>query len=192
MIMDTNTLYYLFSTIAQVLAATSALLAVFSHFKITELNDYLIGLGKSTQDRMGANEDGYKLNEQKKYFDRLRDSIYRRNIEDIQEVVDVLADNEIKMGRTLETNPRGLQYLKSIFTARKHRLLKLKRLTWRSVVFAFLSILLSLICLTFVEYIINVNKMIWISITLIFVVTSISLINTLFGIREGLKTERST
>jgi hypothetical protein len=46
--MTDTTLYYFFSTISQVLAAISALLAVFTQFKISEIKDFLIGDGKAT------------------------------------------------------------------------------------------------------------------------------------------------
>ncbi len=42
---DSNTLYYTFSTIPQVLGALVALLAAFVHFRIIRLQDYLIGDG---------------------------------------------------------------------------------------------------------------------------------------------------
>ncbi len=44
---EATTLYYFFSTLAQVLAAITALVAVLVHFRISALRDFLIGDGES-------------------------------------------------------------------------------------------------------------------------------------------------
>jgi hypothetical protein len=77
--MDANTLYYTFSTYAQVVSAIVAIIAAFVHFRIRAIEDLLIGHGQSVLNRW--NEPGYRLPEktidrQKK---RLIDAIGRRS-----------------------------------------------------------------------------------------------------------------
>ncbi len=55
-----NTLYYFFTTIAQVLAAIAALIAVVVHFRISALRDFLVGDGESVLKGLEENIAGYE------------------------------------------------------------------------------------------------------------------------------------
>ncbi len=188
--MESITLYYYFSTIAQVLAAISALLAVFTHFKISEIKDFLIGDGMATFKRMEAKETGYDLpKDYKKYLDRLRDSIGRRSIIGIQEVIEELAKNEKSQGRTLKTNPRGLQYLETRFMGRLSQISIIKLSTKLSIILAFIAIIISIVSLVFVEYL-NCcchASLMWMIVILIIITTLFSMVFTIKGIFYGLK-----
>jgi hypothetical protein len=143
--MTENSLYYLFSTIAQVLAALSGLLAVFFHFKTSEMKDYLIGDGLATFERMKRKDIGYSLNiDETKYVDRLRDALGRKNLKGIMEIIDFLAASENKEGHTLATRPRGLQYLQKQFRGNLRLLNHIKSITKQSIGFAFFTILISI------------------------------------------------
>ena len=153
--METNTLYYTFSTIPQVLGAMVAILAAFVHFRIIRLQDYLIGDGEAVLHRWG--ETGYifdeKLNE--KYKKRLIDAIHRKNIFEIKEVIRKLRDIEIEEGYTRSDRPTGLQYsYEDRFLATLKRIKNLK--TWTLIVsgLAIVTITSSLLCLALVDKII--------------------------------------
>ncbi len=189
--MTNTTLYYLFSTIAQVLAAISALLAVFTHFKINEIREFLVGDGKATFERMKLKESGYDLQtEYKKYLDRLRDSIGRKSILGILQVIQVLAKYEEDRGKTIETNPRGLRYLENGFNYRMLQIKKIKSLTKKSLIFAFIAIFVALISLIFVENIKDMCALKLIIIVAIIILTSLSMRSTILGIYEGLKEQK--
>ncbi|TAL68711.1 MAG: hypothetical protein EPN82_09570 [Bacteroidetes bacterium] len=186
--MTSTTLYYFFSTIAQVMAAISALLAVFTHFKINGIKVFLIGDGKATFERMNSKETGYDLESNyKKYLDRLRDALFRESILGIKEVIEILAKNEQGKGKTIETNPRGLQYLEKRFKERISQLNKIKSLTKQAIVFAIFAICLSIISIVFVEKIIDNSLLIWSLMIFILIVTLFSLVYTIRGVFYGLK-----
>lgn len=185
--MEPTTLYYYFSTISQVLAAISALLAVFTHFKINETKEFLVGDGNALFEKMKLKDPGYDIGAtHKKYFDRLRDSIGRKNILGILDVVKVLAQNEKKEGKTLITNPRGFQFLESRFILRINQIKMLKKLTKKSIICAFIAIFISIVSLLFVEQLVH-NWVINYSIIFILLIsTLLSMIFTLQGVFHGL------
>lgn len=186
--MTSSTLYYLFSTVAQVMAAISALLAIFIQFKLTDIKVFLLGDGKATFERLSNKEPGYDLEiGYKKYHDRLRDALVRESIKGIQEVIEVLAKNESDKGRSIDTNPRGLQYLEKRFKERISQMNKIKFMTKMSIVFSFITIFVSVISIIFVEQIINHYDLIWILLIFIFTVTAISITYTVRGVFNGLK-----
>lgn len=92
--MKETTLYYTLSTIPQILAATSAVLAAFIHFRLTTVHNILVGDGKATLDRSDKREIGYILDDGLK--DRLRDGIHRKSIGEIKEILAKLKDIEIQ------------------------------------------------------------------------------------------------
>lgn len=145
--MESNDLYYSLSTIAQVLAATTALVGAFSFFRINRVFDFLIGTGKAVFDR--AEEKGYDLD--KKYKDRLRDSISRKDVSGIKEVIKFLSEKEAEQGHTKKTKPRGLQFLYEDWfctTARYLRTLN-QRTKW-AVISSLGSIVASTVSLAFI------------------------------------------
>lgn len=186
--MTTTTLYYFFSTTAQVMAAISALLAVFTHFKINGIKVFLVGDGKATFERMSRKEPGYDLeHDYKKYFDRLRDALFRDSILGIKEVIEILAKNEQDKGKTLKSNPRGLHYLEKRFKERISQMNRIKSLTKKAIVSAIIAIFSSIISLIFVEKIINLCGLTWVLIIFIFILTAFSMVYTIRGVSYGLK-----
>lgn len=187
--MKANTLYYFFSTIAQVFAAISALLAVFTHFKINEIKDFLVGDGTATFERMKINEEGYVLpkeTEHKLYLGRLRDAVARKSILGILDVIKILAQNERKQGKDLNSNPRGLQYLEKRFEERRSQFEKIKSWTKKSIILAFIVISISLISLVIVEYLVNCFLLVIIIIITTIIVAIFSIYYTVKGIFYGL------
>lgn len=169
MLIQENSLYYFFSTVAQVLAATSALLAIFSQFKISELNNFLIGDGKATFERMNKKETGYTFIDEAIHninLNILRDAIGRRSIFGIFEIINLLSIQEFNEKITIADRPRGLQYLEKRFIERKSLVREIKSLTKKSIITAFITIFISIISLIFVEKIV----LTFISIVLITIV----------------------
>lgn len=188
----TSTLYYFFSTIAQILAAISALLAVFTHFKINEIKEFLVGDGMATLKRMCAKTTGYFFvdeEDHKKYFERLRDAVHRKSILGILEVIELLSKYEKDEGFTLLERKRGLQYLEIRFKGRQTQISKIKSLTKKSIIAAFIAIFGSITSLLFVEIIYNNCVITLIIISLVLIITLISMIFTIQGIFSGLKDE---
>ena len=191
--MQANSLYYYFSTVAQVMAAISALLAVFTQFKISEIKDFLIGDGIATLERMKLHESGYHLETDfKKHIDRLRDSVGRKSIMGILEVLEVLSKNEKDEGKTLASSPRGLQYLEKRFKLNLVQLNKIQSLTKKSIVLAFIAIFISLVSLIFVEVLKNYKIVNWTLIFLVFAVAFFSMLYTIEGIFYGLKNQKES
>jgi len=191
--MQANSLYYYFSTTAQVLAAISALLAVFTQFKISEIKDFLIGDGIATLERMKLQEAGYHLEtDSKKHTDHLRDSVGRKSIMGILEVLEVLSKNERDAGKTLASNPRGLQHLEKRFKANLSQLNKIQSLTKKSIVLAFIAIFISLVSLVFVEHLKNYRTVNLTIITCVFVIAFLSMLSTIKGVFYGLKNQKES
>jgi hypothetical protein len=189
--LQATSLYYYFSTVAQVLAAISALLAVFTQFKITEIKDFLIGDGIATLERMKLHEAGYHLETDfKKHIDHLRDSVGRKSIMGILEVLEVLSQNEKHQGKTLISNPRGLQHLEKRFKWNLVQLYKIQTLTKKSIVLAFTDIFISLISLVFVEDLKNYNLINWGIISIVFAIAFFSMLYTIEGIFYGLRNQK--
>ncbi len=143
--MDDTGLYYFFSTVAQVLAAVSALLAVFSHFKIREISDFLVGDGQSIYERMTIKEKGYEPPNDNTYG-RIRDAVGRRSIPDIHEVITLFANSQ-----NVQSETRGFTYLQKRFERRVQQIKDIKSMSLLSVLIAFVGILASLIFIAFVD-----------------------------------------
>lgn len=180
-----NTLYYFFSTVAQLLAATMAILSVVLQFRINEIRKFLIGDGEATYNRILAAESGYVL--QDKYKNRLRDSLGREDIEGIQSVLLILKDNEVSDGKTLENRPRGLQYLYNRYSKMKDEMNEIKTLMTKVIVISLISILLSLIALGLIDHFKCYNSFSLTAVGTIFVLTGWSLFMTYRGIKIGMK-----
>ncbi len=188
--MCTDYYYYFFSTVAQVLASISALLAVFTHYKLTEIKDFLVGDGKATWARMNNNEPGYLLldkKDHKTYQDRVRDSVERKNILGIEKVIEKLASQECMEGKTIESNPRGLQSLEKGFKARGRQLKKVKCFTKLSLLAALSGILVSLVSILFTNVILTSNTLLWGVFLLTGGLILVCMSFTFCGIYEGLR-----
>jgi hypothetical protein len=186
--MSPSTLYYLFSTVAQVLAATSALLAVIVQFKINEIKEFLVGDGISTLERMNNKEKGYDLDvNYKKYHDRLRDSVSRKSLIGILEVITVLSDAAQKRNETLKSNPRGLHYLELRYRQRLDQISKIKFYTKTSIASSFATIIASIILLSLVDVLNDHSTVSWFLIVFIIVATISCVLTTILGIFKGFK-----
>ncbi|MBS3771474.1 MAG: hypothetical protein KGY69_14590 [Bacteroidales bacterium] len=85
MTIDTETLYYTFSTIPQVLAALIAILAAFVHFKIGRLQEDIIGNAKTLFENWDLYSPWFDTEDKKeKAKERLKDAINRKSIRDIE------------------------------------------------------------------------------------------------------------
>jgi hypothetical protein len=149
-----TTLYYFFSTIAQVIAASVALIAVLVHFRILALRDFLVGDGKSIVDGKDDKREGYEILNTISYY-RLKDSVSRKDIGGIKEVLTQLSNSEKDGGFTIENRPRGFQWLLTHFESTEKQIDEMAKTSKRSFVFAFLTSFYSIIAILFVELIIN-------------------------------------
>lgn len=148
--MCTNTLYYTFSTIPQILAATTAILAAFIHFRLLSIKELLIGDGISALDRYKSKEDGYSLEED--YASRLRDGINRKSIAEIKEVLKILCEKEKGLGRNKNTNPTGFHYLyEDRFCPTESKYRKLILYSLIIIAIKIFTIIFATICLTQVD-----------------------------------------
>jgi len=185
--MTPTTLYYFFSTTAQVMAAISALLAIFTQFKITGIKVFLLGDGKAIFERMAKKEEGFVLEHHERYLNRLRDSLFRESITGILQVLELLASTEQDKGKTIESNPRGLQNLEARFKERINQLDRIKLLTKRTIVSAIVAIFLSLFFILFVEKLISFNCFVWGSVIITLIASILCMFFTIQGIFFGLK-----
>lgn len=174
--MHSNTLYYTFNAMPQVLAAIAAIIGAFTHFRINNLKEYLIGDGKSVLSRWG--EIGYKFpNEQdnEKQKKRMIDAVERKSIPEIKDVIRLLRDIEKNEGYSKKDRPGGLQYLyEDRFCGTESHIKKLKERTIYIIGFSFITIILSIVSLGLIDIIV--------SSTCIYVKYTVLWINMLFFI----------
>jgi len=181
-----NTLYYFFSTVAQILAATTALTSIALQFKINSSQKYLIGSGYAIYERIKAKETGYNTIDEKQK-NRLRDALFRESLNEIEAVLLILKDNEVKEGYSREDRPLGLQHLYEKFTRLKSDLIKSKTSIVNVTKLSFITIILSLFILTLVDFIKN-NLVFEISLIFIILLMSIfSIYETYKGIKLGIE-----
>lgn len=186
--MEPQSLYYYFSTTAQVLAAIAALLAIFTQFKINEIKDFLIGDGQAVYQRMGLKEDGYDLpHGYNKYYKRLRDAVGRKSIFGILEVIEILANYEMELGRNLKTNPTGLNFIKNHINSRISQIRLIKKITKKAVIISSIAIEISLMSLIFVKFIAVMDIIAWILVIITLTLTFVSILITISGIYKGLE-----
>jgi hypothetical protein len=187
--MQPTTLYYLFSTIAQSVAAIAAVLSAFIVFRIQSLRRTLVGHGQSALNRCG--DSGYHFpgtSENDRYKKRLQDAIARDSIPEIKDVIRRLADLEKEEGFTREDRPGGLQNLyMDRFCPAEDRIGQLRRGTLRLVGISFIAILFSVVALVFTETVAeSVVGLIlaWSSIALLLVVLGGSMVLAAGGLAE--------
>lgn len=145
-----NTLYYFFSTIAQVLAALIALIAVLVHFRINALKYFLIGDGKAILHRKSIGENGYEelTSTQVK---RLSDAVDRQDIQGIQNVLKDLVNIEIDAGHTLESRPFGFQHVFGYFENSFHQINDMTKYSKRAFISALVTALYSTLVILLIE-----------------------------------------
>jgi len=178
MTISDTTIYYLASTIAQVLAATCALSAILIQFKLSEVKRFLIGEGQSAYNRAIRGGKGYK-NLGKKDKGRLSDSIGRENLDGIEEVLKVLYDQE-----------PDLRALYNRFTKNRNYYKFLKSSIKTSIIYSLITIIYAILILGLVDIIVqNYYATIFVPTTLL-IITLISIYKTYTGITEGLKDKK--
>jgi len=176
--MTINTLHYLFSSIPQVLGATSAVLIAVMFFRFEKISRCFIGDGKSVLRRAQSNDPAYKdLKSLRKH--RLEDAIERENISEIKEIIKYLNDAEINAGITKKQRPTGFQYIYSdrFLTTEKY-LNNLKLFTIIVISIKVLTIILSILCLSLTDFIFNSSCMYSI-ITSLVILSSLSLLGSI-------------
>lgn len=200
--MDEITLYYTLSAIPQILAATSAVLAAFIHFRLTTVHNILVGDGKATLDRARKDEKGetgYILDDGQR--DRLRDWVYRKSIAEIKEILIELKDIEIKEGFTKQDRPTWLQYLfDDRFCPTEKHYTKLKKSSIQVIGLCLATIIIAVISLSLTDHLnTNILKNIFLytnvglfilSITLSFILVRYS--NTYNTIQENTEKRNRT
>lgn len=194
---ESNTLYYTFSTISQVSVALIAIIIVFVHFRINRSQDYLIGDGLSVLKRY-KNEQmklkEYKIKENELiynmsdlYADRLRDGIYRKNIYEIIKVLELLSKKEKDEGFTKIDRPKGFQYLyEHQFCITMKKIKELKNYTKIDASLVILTIITSIVCLSLVDEIKQYFNLPIILIVINIILIILSLIFSLVIVFNGL------
>lgn len=150
--MEPTTLYYTFSTIPQVIAAATAILAAFMFVRLNSIKDLLVGDGKALLDRYHKGE--YKEYDiENLYIGRLNDAINRKTINQIKEVLNIFREKEIEKDFTPQNRPTGFQYVYDRFCSTEKHYKKIFRMATIAVIISILSILISIVCLSLVDYI---------------------------------------
>jgi len=160
--MDKNTLYYTLSTIPQVIAAISAILAVFLFRRLESIKNLLIGDCRSILNRSNKGEYDFLLNmessdrhDKNKQDLRLKDGISRKNHMEVKKVVLFYSNQEKKAeqkGITINKET-GLQYVFGKFCKTEKLYNDLIKLSIVTLLVSILSILLSVICLSYADMI---------------------------------------
>jgi len=146
--MEPNTLYYTFSAIPQVLGTIAAIMAAFTHFRISALKQYLIGDGQSVLNRWGRS--GYALPDPEqdgRQKRRLEDAIARNNVAEVKHVLYLLRNNEREQGITRKERPTGLQYVYEKFCRTEDHIRDLRRWTVCAIAVSFFTITVSILSL---------------------------------------------
>lgn len=153
--MNEHTRYYTLSTIPQILAATSAVLGAFIHFRLITIHNILIWDGEAILKRVKLKEKGYNLDKIQK--GRLRDAIYRRSISEIKEILGKLKNKEIDAKYTKATRPTGLIYLfEDRFCPAEKQYSDLKKYSMRIIWFCLTTIIIAVISLSLIDHL-NTN-----------------------------------
>ena len=153
MIISDNTLYYLFSTSAQVLVAAIGLSAVFVQFKTSAIKKFLIGDGETTLVKVDGNTSGYGNILTVSDRNSLSDAVLRHDIVNIGKAIKILSDNERNKGT--EIPPNGFQNFYKRFELMREYLKILLAKMKEATVFSFAIIILLLLSLSIVDFIKN-------------------------------------
>lgn len=171
MFKEPTTLYYFFSTLAQVIAAVTALIAVLVHFRISALRDFLVGDGEAVLRRKKDynNSKGYEiLTEDNK--DSLQDAVYRKDIVGIRRILNELAI--IEENKNINKDHHGFQWLFGFYTETENQIIEMSRTSKYSFVSALFTALYSVFAILFIELSNNNNcfQIILISLNIILVI----------------------
>lgn len=187
--MNTTALYYFFSTVAQVMAAISALLAIFTQFKITEIKDYLLGVGKAIFERIKNNEEGHTSNTVQNQLNNIRDSVDRKSILGIRKVISALPDLENNWSMSIlypKSKIKGIYSISEKFDFYIEKLKSIKENTRISFILSFIVIIISLFSIIFTELMINYCLILYTIVFITLFLVIISFYYTIKGIKAGL------
>ena len=155
--MSENTLYYVFSTIPQVIAAVAAIIAALAVLRISELRELLVGDGQAALNIWGT--PGYRFEsaeEQKLQELRLRGGIARKCAYEIEDVLKRLY--EIEQATVRSPNRTGLHHVyKNRFCGTRHQIESLRTWTKWAMVSAMVTVTLSVISLGMVDCITTIQ-----------------------------------
>ena len=182
-----NTLYYYFSTIAQVVAATVALVSIAIQFRIINLRRHLVGDGQAVYNRAIAGESGYEVLDDRQR-QRLSDAIEREDLDGIGDVIGVLIEaNSPKPGIAMILNPHGFHQLNTTFFKALNDLKEMKFKIISIVRISIISIVVALISLVLIDYYkcIPVLKVISVVVSLILFIAT--MVMNYKGIKKGLE-----
>lgn len=181
-ILTQTTLYYFFSTLAQVIAAAVALIAVLVHFRILALRDFLVGDGQAIIFAKDENRAGYDILDDTNLA-RLKDAVWRKDIGGIKNVLTWLAQFEQKNYYGNYTGPRGFQWLLNHFEHTENEIKKMSDKSKKSFIFALITSFYSVISILFVEVMINNQCFLFVSVVLILILIIICLYYFITGIK---------
>lgn len=183
---EKNTLYYVFSTDAQVIGALVAILAAFIHFRITRLQDYLIGDGQAILNRWAEYQKNWepKFNNESFLYKRLEDGIVRKNVYEIKDALKHVSELEKKRGQIKERN-NLIYVIKEWFGGTEKKVKELKDLTVLVVVLAIFTIILSIVSLSIVDILANCEYCAIMSLLINLFFTIVTLLVAGFVIYQG-------
>ena len=193
--MEPTTFYYTLSTIPQILAALTAVLAVFLFRRFELLETNLWGLGKSIYDRSKAEEYNFlfpnNLKEKNKQDLRLRDAINKKSFAGIKTVIEFFknAETTAEKNRIPVNKDKGLTFVYFQYCAIENKIKELKKWSKFSLAFSIIGILLSVICLSLTDIIFKHCLSIFILIINL-IVFIISLIFILYVVFISFKSEK--
>jgi hypothetical protein len=150
---DPTTLYYFFSTLSQVVATTTALIAVLVHFRISALRDFLIGDGESVLIRKKNNESGYELLTDKNKT-QLQDSVNRKDILGIKGILKELAKLETEKNeveKKVNQDHHGFQWLFGYYCKTEQQIYDMSNVSKLAFIFALITALYSIFAILFIE-----------------------------------------
>lgn len=173
-----NTLYYFFSTIAQVLAATIALISIVLQFRINSIKKFLLGDGQALYKRWEDGEPGYKKNDKK--LKQLRDAIYREDYNGIQKTIEFLAEEDDSQ------NSNGFNGLRNKFSIKRQEIIDLKTSIIDVVKLSVITIVISLIMLSIIDIIKQILFLDLVSIIVVLILSIVTLYKTYKGFKLGI------
>lgn len=173
-----NTLYYFFSTIAQVLAATTALVSIVLQFRVNSLKKFLLGDGQALYKRWEDKESGYISNT--KELKRLRDAIYREDYDGIKTAIEFLAKTDNG------ENDNGFKGLSSKFSTKLEEIIELIGIIKDVVKWSVATIVISLIILAVIDFIKYQFLIESLCILIVLILSIITLYKTYLGIKRGI------
>lgn len=182
-----TTLYYYFSTIAQVVAATVALVSIAIQFRIINLRRHLVGDGQAVYNRAIAGQRGYDVLDDK-LKQRLSDALEREDLDGIGDVIRFLVEANAPSYIDLILNPHGFNQLNTTFFKAINAMKVMKLKIVSIVLISIITISTALISLVFIDlYKVFPAIIVFISVGLSFILFIATMIMNYKGIKKGLE-----